>query len=134
MPSTPLRFLLLGFLAVAPSFAQAPATAPRAKAAAAATKQGLDPVVAALSEAGIDFEVEQTGGFTMVATVTRPGGVAAITTEGDDEYLVGQYRGDAWVEGEEEHGYRVVTGTEAMVVEVRDVVAALDAAHAATQA
>lgn len=100
-----------------------------AACAAAATDQGLDPVVAALAEAGIDVAVEQTGGFTMVATVTVPGGVAAVTADAPGAYLVGQYRGDAWTEGDEEYGYATVEGTEAMVAEVRRVVAEITAAE-----
>ncbi|WP_251153673.1 hypothetical protein [Cellulosimicrobium sp. Marseille-Q4280] len=102
-----------------------------AAGATAATTQGLDPVIAALTAAGITAVVENTGGWTMVATVTVPGGVAAIIEDGTDLYAVSQYRGDAWREGEEEYGYRVVTGTEAMVAEVRRVTAEITAAHAA---
>lgn len=36
---------------------------------AAATDQGLDPIVAALEAAGVPVSVEQTGGFCMVAYV-----------------------------------------------------------------
>lgn len=93
----------------------------------------LDPVVAALTEAGITAAVENTGGWTMVATVTVPGGVAAIIEDGTDIYAVSQYRGDAWAEGTEEYGYRIVTGTDAAVAEVRRVTAEITAAHTGEQ-
>jgi hypothetical protein len=81
-----------------------------ARCAAAATAQGLDPVVDALTAAGIESVVEQTGGFTMVVTVRHDGGTIAITADGDDPatYLIGHYPGDTWDEGtdeEIEHAY-----------------------------
>jgi hypothetical protein len=100
---------------------------------AAATSQGLAPVVTALTEAGIAVAVEQTGGWTMVATVTVPGGVAAILEDGSEIYAVSQYRGRTWTKGEEEYGYKIVTGTEAMVAEVRRFIAEISAAHAAEE-
>lgn len=49
--------------------------------AAATTDQGLDPTVAALTGAGIDHYVWQSGGFTMIVVVPLPDDTAAwITT------------------------------------------------------
>ena len=72
----------------------------------ATTEQGLDPVVARFSE-GYDFAVEQTGGFTMVATVRVPAGVVGITADSDDDkpYLVAFYAGDDWDQGEQEQSW-----------------------------
>lgn len=69
-----------------------------ARCAEAATRQGLDPVVGALSAVGIECDVEQTGGFTMVVTVRHPGGVVAVIDDGG--YLVGAYPGTAWDDGD----------------------------------
>jgi hypothetical protein len=60
----------------------------------AATDQGLDPVIEALTTAGIDHQVEQTGGFTMVVTVKVPAGTFAITVDGP--YVLGFYTDDSW--------------------------------------
>jgi len=66
-----------------------------ARCAEAATEQGLDPVVEALSAAGMTVEVEQTGGMVMVAYVysadrTRWVGVTD-EREGSGGYLVCVY-------------------------------------------
>ena len=77
----------------------------------ATTAQGLDPVVEVLTAAGHKVVVEQTGGFTMVATVYgEDGEYVAITCEGDEtgmvedarpgaEYLVYVYDGSVDDEG-----------------------------------
>lgn len=91
---------------------------------AAATAQGLDPVVAALTEAGLAPQVEQTGGFTMVAVVYATDGVVAITADGDDAYLVCWHDGDGWTEGREEMGYQYGVDRTHMVLLVREHVAA----------
>jgi len=69
----------------------------------AATLQGLDTVVEALTAAGLPAEVEQTGGFTMVATVYCAEGALVVTDDGVDEpaYLLGVYPGEAWTDGED---------------------------------
>lgn len=70
----------------------------------AATNQGLDPVIAALSAAGIPHDLEQTGGFVMVITVQAPTGTYAITaseTEAD-QYVLGFYPGTTWTTGPHE--------------------------------
>lgn len=73
--------------------------------AEAATDQGLDGIVQHLKGAGIEVEVEQTGGFCMVATVyvRRPGlAYIGITNEGsedDPEYLVVPYADEEDAEG-----------------------------------
>jgi hypothetical protein len=71
----------------------------------AATAQGLRPIIDALAAAGIDHEVEQTGGWVMVVTVPTPdGSTYAIThgstTTGADGYLVCRYTD--WQGGEDE--------------------------------
>ena len=60
----------------------------------ATTFQGLDPVIAALAKEGVDVVVEQTGGFTMVATVYLTDDHSArlgITEERDSRYLLCAY-------------------------------------------
>ncbi|MBS2550484.1 hypothetical protein KGQ19_26795 [Catenulispora sp. NL8] len=56
------------------SFASEPSAEPSYGQAclAAATSQGLDPITAALSAAGIEHDVAQTGGFCMVVSVNGP--------------------------------------------------------------
>ena len=71
--------------------------------AAAATAQGIDQIADALRANALPVQVEQTGGFTMVAVVRLNGHVVAITDEGSPEfpaYLVGHYPGTSWDEGE----------------------------------
>jgi hypothetical protein len=64
---------------------------------AAATAQGLDPLTEALSAAGIEHAVEQTGGFCMVVTVTARGCVLAMTQDGAVEpWLLGLYTAKQW--------------------------------------
>jgi hypothetical protein len=60
----------------------------------AAFRQGLNPVIRALTEAEIAFVVEQTGGFTMVVTVATPDGTYGITNDGG--YLLGFYPDLTW--------------------------------------
>jgi hypothetical protein len=71
---------------------------------AAATMQGLDPLTAAaehcatdLAEAGVSYDVEQTGGFTMVACFYFADQVVTCTHEGD--WLVCQQARETWVDG-----------------------------------
>lgn len=63
----------------------------------AATDQGLDPVVAYLSEQRLPVTIEQTGGFCMVAAVYSESGnyawISASETE-SDTYLLGIYDRD----------------------------------------
>ena len=57
----------------------------------AATAQGLDPVVDAMKAAGLPVVVEQTGGFTMVATVyAEDRSYMGVVCEGDD-FLVCEF-------------------------------------------
>ena len=48
----------------------------------AATRQGLDPLADALRAAGVEFNIEQTGGFTMVLTARTALGVFTMTDDG----------------------------------------------------
>jgi hypothetical protein len=74
------------------------AITPTSYTAAAATRQGLDPIVAALTAAGIPVAVENTGGNVLVAAVYCREGVVVITADGD--YFVGAYVGSTWHDGE----------------------------------
>lgn len=93
---------------------------------AATTAQGLDPVVAALKRAGYPVDVEQTGGFTMVAVVPAADpahGVVAITDDGTPDaprYMVGVYAGDTWETGNGEDNVptRFADDVEGMVSDV----------------
>jgi hypothetical protein len=74
---------------------------------AATTDQGLDPVVAALTAAGIPHTVEQTGGMTMVLTVpTGPTSFLGVTLSESDHddgypsYFVCEYPTLDWEDGE----------------------------------
>jgi hypothetical protein len=62
----------------------------------ATTEQGLDPVVEALTAAGIGSDVEQTGGLTMVVTVKALYGTFGVTAETDGYYVLGWYPGTSW--------------------------------------
>lgn len=76
----------------------------------ATTDQGLDPVVAYLTEQGIQHTVDQTGGFTMVVFCRRPGTERSVGITSSDEdrgYLVGGYVGENW---EEEGGVELADG------------------------
>lgn len=94
------------------------------RCAYATTQQGLDPVVEAL--AGFGVEVEQTGGFTMVAVVTTGDDVVCVTDDTPAwttvrdldggvrqvplmdpprEYSVGVYTREAWHETGDEATY-----------------------------
>jgi hypothetical protein len=71
---------------------------------AAATMQGLDPLTDAanaraveLAEAGVTYDVEQTGGFTMAACFYFADQVVTCTHEGD--WLVCQQARETWVDG-----------------------------------
>lgn len=74
----------------------------------ATTNQGLDPMVERLREEGLGFEVEQTGGFTMVIVVSvnnTDQGTYGITCDGEDPerpWLLAWYEGRAWEFSEEE--------------------------------
>jgi len=63
---------------------------------AAATDQGLDPIAEVLTAAKIPFEIRQTGGFVMVATIECMLGEVMITREDGEieDYLVGVYEAD----------------------------------------
>ena len=63
----------------------------------AATRQGLDPVLAAFKEADVPCTLEQTGGFTMVVTVSCPEGTFAVIDDGG--YLLGMYPHTTWQDG-----------------------------------
>ena len=69
--------------------------------AEAATRQGLDPVRRALRAKGIPVQIENTGGFTMVAVVPSHDGKIGISEgERDRRYLTVFYEGRAWDNGE----------------------------------
>jgi hypothetical protein len=88
----------------------------------ATTRQGLDPVIAALAAARIPHAVEQTGGFTMVVTIpsrqpSNPGTWAIIC---DVVYLLGFYAGTTWEDGEgDEAIYSQFVGLEALIERIR---------------
>jgi hypothetical protein len=90
---------------------------------AATTRQGLDPVVEALTAVGIEHAVEQTGGFTMVVTVKAPTGTFAITVDGP--YVLGYYPGDSWehcYDGEREDAeYSNHTGLSTIIERISTV-------------
>ena len=69
---------------------------------AAATAQGLDPVLEALRDKRL-VELEQTGGFCMAVTVGYENGTWAITAEGSTYYAY-WYPGETWHEGPAEDG------------------------------
>lgn len=71
----------------------------------AATDQGLDPLTAAvearkqdLADAGVTYYVEQTGGFTMVATFYI--GQSALTCTKDVGWTVVEQPAEVWQTGE----------------------------------
>jgi hypothetical protein len=95
--------------------------------AAAATRQGLDPVVAALTDAGLVPVVEQTGGFTMVVAVYAKDGTVVVTDDGG--YLVGQFAGDTWHDGPDEAAvYTFDLTLDQMVAAVTEHIAAFGGA------
>jgi hypothetical protein len=70
----------------------------------ATTAQGLDPVVEALEDEGIDYRVDQTGGWTMVVVVPLADGAwLGINEDGvpGDGWFVCHYMGEEDAEGEE---------------------------------
>ena len=73
---------------------------------AAATAQGLDPITTALADNGVVATVEQTGGFTMVLTVTADDGTYGVTRADDqadsDRLQVVFYPGSSFYDGEHE--------------------------------
>lgn len=87
----------------------------------ATTAQGLDPVVDALTAAGLPVEVEQTGGFNMVATVRAPGVVVGIIDDATG-YLACVYWGDAWDEGGEAEAQSENLTLDQLVEYVRNAV------------
>lgn len=64
----------------------------------ATTRQGLDPMVEALTAAGVTHAVEQTGGFCMVVTVTHPTGTWGVVDDGG--WYAVWYPDDTWHTGE----------------------------------
>lgn len=87
-----------------------------ARCKAAATHQGLDPIMDALEEAKIVHGVAQTGGFCMVVTVPQHGGVWGIVK--DDVYYAVWYPGDTWHEGPAEDGVEHETASLEGLVEL----------------
>lgn len=72
----------------------------------AATNQGLDPLTQRVKEregelyrAGVEYAVEQTGGFTMVATFYTSDEAITCTFESDRWYVYAQPK-ENWTEGE----------------------------------
>lgn len=94
-----------------------------ARCAYATTNQGLDPVVERLTAEGFPVEVEQTGGFCMVAVVTMGERVYCVTQDGGT-YHLGVYTREGWHD----------TGDEALTMtehaDLDGIVAALDAGAA----
>lgn len=80
----------------------------------AATRQGLDTLADALDTAGVEYVIEQTGGFCMALTVRGVPGVVVATYDADTNttdpatfpgWLTGYYPGDEWTEGGEGFGH-----------------------------
>lgn len=148
-----LRTALLGAAAYAIGSyeSRTAADAYSAACARAATAQGLDPIVTALRAAGYPVDVEQTGGFCMVAyvpactsaridadrigiTSSETAPVEAVGNENvEPTYLVVVYNGDEDPEGDTLNDCATVTEVLAIVADYRDDDAAraddLDAAE-----
>jgi hypothetical protein len=82
---------------------------------AAATMQGLDPLTAAanaraveLAEAGVTYDVEQTGGFCMVACFYFDDQVITCT-----HWIVCQQAREHWVDGYPDENYYIDLSTGA---------------------
>jgi hypothetical protein len=84
---------------------------------AATTDQGLDPVIEALTAAGIPHALEQTGGFTMAVTVEAPSGTFAVTK--DDGYMLGHYPDGLWETAEGDAAYSYDLALAEIVERVR---------------
>lgn len=90
----------------------------------AAERQGLVPVLEALTLAGIDHSLEQTGGMTMVVTVRHPDGIVFALTESDEEdgFLLGTYSQAGWDDGEvEDHNYLDGLSVDRVLAHLREV-------------
>jgi len=67
-----------------------------------ARSQGLLPIMAALAEADLPFEVENTGGNVLAIVISAEPGHIAITAGGEPESaFVAVYPFDSWHTGEE---------------------------------
>lgn len=97
----------------------------------AATDQGLDPATEALTAAGVNSHIEQTGGFIMVLVVPGADVIIAVTHVGDsiDEpsYAVVTYTRHAWFEGDEPLSTTQVDSLDALVDAVRALRATFEA-------
>ena len=82
----------------------------------AARNQGLNPIQAALKKEKINFELEQTGGFTMVVTVTLNDDLYAITRDAG-EYIFCRYAAKDWNEGSAEEWTNIPATTTKAVIE-----------------
>lgn len=88
---------------------------------AAATRQGLDPITERLKTERIDYTVEQTGGFCMVAYAGVGHDLRMGFTK-DGDYVICLYdQNDEWVEG-----------TTRYVPDLDNVIAIFRAVQAAT--
>jgi hypothetical protein len=92
---------------------------------AAADRQGVTAIADALAAVGIDTDIDQTGGFTMVGVVRRDDGMVLTLTDDsplDDaaELLVGENTVARWYEEcEPEIRYWVIDGYAALVAHVQ---------------
>jgi hypothetical protein len=67
----------------------------------AATDQGLDPIMSTLAAAGVEYSLDQTGGYCMAVSVRVIGGTYVLSNDG--EVFVGWYPGEEhWLETDED--------------------------------
>lgn len=70
----------------------------------AATNQGFDPIMETLAAAGVEYSLDQTGGFCMAVSVPVPGGAyvfgSDFTLEGQGHVDMGFFPGASWYDGE----------------------------------
>ena len=86
----------------------------------AADEQGITAIVDALAAAGITADVEQTGGFTMIATVRRNGWALTINDiGGESPILLGSQPETGWDNGDD---------ADVAYVECADLAAMVDTA------
>lgn len=87
---------------------------------AAATEQGLDPITEALDAAGLDYDIEQTGGWVMVVEIDgADGGYMAITPDQiDGSGFAVAYVSAAASKGDAEEELRTEQATAAAAVEI----------------
>lgn len=87
--------------------------------AKAADAQGLTPMIEALRDEGIDYQIEQTGGWCMALVVPHGHlGNWAIVADGD-EWFPGWFPANSWHDGEQEPVDFEETSVEEVVARVR---------------